>query len=181
MCEDVGRGRRRSLFWHGGRKDRMGLRGEPGREYMHGLVPGLADAPSLRNKCTVHTLIHHATFHAHTYIRGSKGCSSSFVCPPQPSPTKLTSPRAARSSKGSSTFLSSEVAPALVAVADIFIGCRIVNAWAASGANRTAARSNTEARPASCIVVFWGGEAVGCVGGGEDKCPKITYRQDQAK
>lgn len=53
----------------------------------------------------------------------------------------------------------------MVAVAAIFMGCRMVNAWAASGANRTPARSSTEARPANCIVVLGRGEAVGCVGG----------------
>jgi len=134
---------------------------------MHGLMPGPADAPSLRNKCMVHTF----TIMQHsipTQISEDRRVAvrASHV-DLKPSPIKLTSPRAARSSKGSSTFLSSEVAPAFVAVADIFMGCRILNAWAAFGANRTAARSNTEARPTSCIVVFWGWEAVECVGDGE--------------
>ena len=73
------------MFWQASRQKGSEGSGRQARREVRGSVLGVAHAPSLRDDCAGHTIPPCRIPLPH--IQGSKGCSSSFLCPPQPPPS----------------------------------------------------------------------------------------------
>ena len=85
VCEDVGRALLGRRSCSGTLAQRIGRVGRRAKGEVHGSMLGLAHDLGLQKSCAVHTIPPCSISLPH--IQGSKDCSSSFVCPPQPSPS----------------------------------------------------------------------------------------------